>query len=134
MMVYRLGLFLTLVVILFFATMHIGAKEPYRLNRWVEKTNTGLRLWNKFYLLWLLPWSFVPFIDSLYFRTYYVLYILLFTLALEVGLYLLGLYTGKNKEHFLVMLLFTLVLVLLMALLIHYYLEGFVPFQLYTYL
>lgn len=128
MMAYTLGLLVTLIVILFLAMIHIGSKEAYTLNRVYQKEDNGLRLFNRLYLTYILPWIFVPFIRSVYFRTYYVLYILIFTLALEDSLYLYGLYTGKNKEKFYVMLLFNILLIGLMYILILQFLDGFTPF------
>ncbi|SFO06879.1 hypothetical protein [Proteiniclasticum ruminis] len=128
MMAYTLGLLVTLMVILFLAMIHVGSKEAYTLNRIYQKEKNGIRLFNRFYLSYLLPWIFLPFIGSIYFRTYYVLYILIFTLALEDGLYLYGLSTGKNKEKFIVMLLFNVLLLGLMYLLILQFLKGFTPF------
>ena len=84
MMVYTLGLLVTLMVILFLAMIHIGSKEPYTLNRIYQKEKNGIRLFNRFYLSYLLPWIFLPFIGSVYFRTYYVLYILIFMVLLAV--------------------------------------------------
>jgi hypothetical protein len=130
MMAYTLGLLITLIVILFLAMIHIGSKEPYTLNRIYQKEKNGIRLFNRFYLSYLLPWVFLPFIGSIYFRTYYVLYILIFTLALEDSLYLYGLYTGNNKEKFWVMVLFNILLLGLMYILILKFLGGFTPFPL----
>lgn len=130
MMAYTLGLLITLIVILFLAMIHIGSKDPYTLNRIYQKEKNGIRLFNRFYLSYLLPWVFLPFIGSIYFRTYYVLYILIFTLALEDSLYLYGLYTGNNKEKFWVMVLFNILLLGLMYILILKFLEGFTPFPL----
>lgn len=132
MMVYNIGLFLTLIVILFLGVMHIGSKMPYRLNRVYQKEANGMRLFNRFYLAYLLPWILVPFIDSTYFRTYFIIYLLLFTLAMEDGLYFHGLYTDKNKEKFLVMAVFNLIIIGLIYILILRYLSGFTPFNLYS--
>ena len=128
MMAYTMGLVVTLVVILFLAMIHVGSKEPYTLNRIYRRVENGIRLFNRFYLTYLLPWVFVPFISSLYFRTYYVLYILIFTLAMENGLYLYGLASGKNKEKFFVMVIFNVIILGLMYILILQFLEGFTPF------
>jgi len=84
--------------------LHIGSKLPYQLNKVYQKEHNGMRLFNKLYLVYLVPWIFVPFIDSSYFRTYYVIYILIFTLAMEDGLYLYGVYVGKNNEKLLALL------------------------------
>lgn len=131
MMVYTLGLFLTLMVILFLGVLHIGSRLPYELNRVYQKEKNGMRLFNRFYLAYLIPWILVPFVDSSYFRTYYVIYILIFTLALEDGLYLHGLYTGRNKAKFIVMLVFNVILMLMIYILTLKYLSGFTPFNLY---
>lgn len=128
MMAYTMGLVVTLVVILFLAMIHVGSKEPYTLNRIYRREENGIRLFNRFYLTYLLPWVFVPFISSLYFRTYYVLYILIFTLAMENGLYLYGLASGKSKEKFFVMVIFNVIILGLMYILILQFLEGFTPF------
>lgn len=132
MMVYNIGLFLTLIVILFLGAMHIGSKLHYRLNRIYQKEPNGIRLFNRFYLSYLMPWILVPFIGSTYFRTYYMIYLLLFTLALEDGLYLHGLYTDRNKEKFLVMAVFNLIIIGLIYILILRYLSDFTPFNLYS--
>ncbi|WP_312653577.1 hypothetical protein [Proteiniclasticum sp.] len=132
MMVYNIGLFLTLIVILFLGAMHIGSKLPYRLNRIYQKEPNGIRLFNRFYLSYLMPWILVPFIGSTYFRTYYMIYLLLFTLALEDGLYLHGLYTDRNKEKFLVMAVFNLIIIGIIYILILRYLSDFTPFNLYS--
>lgn len=131
MMVYTMGLFLTLLVILFLGVLHVGSRLPYELNRVYQKEKNGMRLFNRFYLAYLIPWILVPFVDSTYFRTYYVIYILIFTLAMEDGLYLHGLYTGRNKEKFLVMLGFNIILIGLIYILTLRYLSGFTPFNLY---
>lgn len=131
MMVYTMGLFLTLLVILFLGVLHIGSRLPYELNRVYQKEKNGMRLFNRFYLTYLIPWILVPFVDSTYFRTYYVIYILIFTLAMEDVLYLHGLYTGRNKEKVLVMLGFNIILIGLIYILTLRYLSGFTPFNLY---
>ena len=131
MMVYTMGLFLTLLVILFLGVLHVGSRLPYELNRVYQKEKNGMRLFNRFYLAYLIPWILVPFVDSTYFRTYYVIYILIFTLAMEDGLYLHGLYTGRNREKFLVMLGFNIILIGLIYILTLRYLSGFTPFNLY---
>lgn len=125
MILYRLGLFVTLVVIVFLSAFQIGSKMPYQLNKVYQKDPTGIRLFNRFYLGYLLPWLFVPFAPSLYFRTYYVIYILFFTLVMEDVLYGIGLYTGKNKEKFLVMLVFNVLIIGLIYILILRYLNDF---------
>lgn len=132
MMAYNIGLFVTLFIILFLGMLHIGSKLPYQLNRFYQKERGGMRLFNRLYLVYLIPWIFVPFIGSSYFRTYYVIYILIFTLAMENGLYLYGLYTGKNEEKFLVMVVFNLILVGIIYILTLTYLAGFTPFNLYS--
>ncbi|MFH5837134.1 hypothetical protein ACHAL6_13820 [Proteiniclasticum sp. C24MP] len=132
MMAYNLGLFLTLFIILFLGVLHIGSRLPYQLNRFYQKEPNGIRLFNKLYLVYLIPWIFVPFIGSSYFRTYYVIYILIFTLAMENGLYLYGLYTGKNKEKLIVMVVFNLLIVGIIYILTLTYLSGFTPFNLYS--
>jgi hypothetical protein len=91
-----------------------------------------MRLFNRLYLVYLVPWIFVPFIDSSYFRTYYVIYILIFTLAMEDGLYLYGLYVDKNNEKLLVMIVFNVMIVGLIYILTLTYLSGFTPFNLYS--
>jgi len=131
MMVYTMGLFLTLLVILFLGVLHVGSRLPYELNRVYQKEKNGMRLFNRFYLAYLIPWILVPFVDSTYFRTYYVIYILIFTLAMEDALYLHGLYTGRNKEKILVMLGFNIILIGLIYILTLRYLSGFTPFNLY---
>jgi len=110
MLLYKLALYITLVVIVFLSVIHIGSKLPYHLNKVYQKEANGLRLFNRFYLTYLLPWMFVPFIGSIYFRTYYVIYLLMFTLAMEDGLYAHGLYTRKNKEKLIVMMVFNLMI------------------------
>lgn len=110
MLLYKLALYITLVVIVFLSVIHIGSKLPYRLNKVYQKEANGLRLFNRFYLTYLIPWMFVPFISSIYFRTYFVIYLLMFTLAMEDGLYAHGLYTRKNKEKLIVMLVFNLMI------------------------
>ena len=134
MMVYNIGLFLTLLVILFLGVMHIGSKMPYRLNRFYQKEKNGMRLFNRFYLVYLIPWILVPFVASTYFRTYYMIYILIFTLALEDGLYMYGLYTEKNKEKFFVMLIFNLIVMGLIYILVLRYLSEFTPFNIYSFI
>lgn len=132
MMAYNTGLFLTLFIILFLGVLHIGSKLPYQLNKVYQKEHNGMRLFNKLYLVYLLPWIFVPFIDSTYFRTYYVIYILIFTLAMEDGLYLYGVYVDKNNEKLLVMIVFNVMIVGLIYILTLTYLSGFTPFNLYS--
>ncbi|MBR0577021.1 hypothetical protein KCG48_11910 [Proteiniclasticum sp. BAD-10] len=114
MTAYVLGLFLTLVVVVFWSTLHLGSKMTYKLNRIWRKEQNGMRLFNRFSLAWILPWLFLPFIGSTYFRTYYVIYILLFILAMEDVLYLIALTTGKNEEKVWIMLLFNLLGALLL--------------------
>lgn len=125
MLFYRLGLFLTLVVIVFLSVFHIGSKMPYQLNKVYQKEPGGIRVFNRFYLGYLVPWVFIPLIPSTYFRTYYVIYILMFTLVMEDALYIRGLYTDSNKEKFLVMFIFNLILVGLIYILILRYLTEF---------
>lgn len=130
MFIYRLALFSTLVVIVFLSVIHIGSKMPYYLNKVYQKESNGIRLFNRFYLTYLLPWIFVPFIGSVYFRAYYVIYLLMFTLAMEDGLYAHALYTRKNKEKFILMLLFNLLLLTLIYIISLSYLKGFSLFNL----
>ncbi|MGB4588257.1 MAG: hypothetical protein WBI17_03345 [Clostridiaceae bacterium] len=130
MLIYRLALYTTLVVIVFLSVIHIGSKMPYYLNKVYQKEPNGMRLFNRFYLTYLLPWMFVPLISSVYFRTYFVIYLLMFTLAMEDGLYVHGLYTQKNKEKFIIMLLFNLLVIALIYILAITYLEGFPLFNL----
>lgn len=132
MIAYNIGLFLTLFIILFLGVLHIGSKLPYQLNRVYQKEHNGIRLFNKLYLAYLLPWLFVPFIDSSYFRTYYVIYILIFTLAMEDGLYMYGLSVGKNNEKLLVMIVFNVMIIGVIYILTLTYLSGFTPFNLYS--
>ncbi len=94
MFFYRIGLFLTLVVIVFLSVFHIGTKLPYQLNKVYQKGPNGIRIFNRFYLGYLLPWIFIPLIPSTYFRSYYIIYILMFTLVMEDALYIIGLYTN----------------------------------------
>lgn len=130
MFIYRLALFSTLVVIVFLSVIHIGSKMPYYLNKVYQKESNGMRLFNRFYLTYLLPWIFVPFIGSVYFRAYFVIYLLMFTLAMEDGLYAHALYTRKNKEKFILMLLFNLLLIALIYIIALSYLKGFSLFNL----
>lgn len=130
MFIYRLALFSTLVVIVFLSVIHIGSKMPYYLNKVYQKESNGIRLFNRFYLTYLLPWIFVPFIGSVYFRAYYVIYLLMFTLAMEDGLYAHALYTRKNKEKFILMLLFNLLLIALIYIIALSYLKDFSLFNL----
>lgn len=130
MFIYRLALFSTLVVIVFLSVIHIGSKMPYYLNKVYQKESNGMRLFNRFYLTYLLPWILVPFIGSVYFRAYFVIYILMFTLAMEDGLYAHALYTRKNKEKFILMLLFNLLLIALIYIIALSYLKDFSLFNL----
>ncbi|NLB20254.1 MAG: hypothetical protein GX829_05365 [Clostridium sp.] len=125
MFFYRLGLFLTLVVIVFLSVFQMGTKLPYQLNKVYQKEPNGLRVFNRFYLGYLLPWIFIPLIPSTYFRAYYIIYILMFTLVMEDALYIVGLYTENNKEKFLVMLIFNIILAGLIYILILRYLTQF---------
>ncbi len=128
MFFYRIGLFLTLVVIVFLSVFHIGTKLPYQLNKVYQKGPNGIRIFNRFYLGYLLPWIFIPLIPSTYFRAYYVIFILMFTLVMEDVLYIIGLYTHNNKEKFLVMLIFNIILAGLIYILILRYLTKFPVF------
>ena len=125
MIFYKLGLFLTLVVIVFLSVFHIGSKLPYQLNKIYQKEPNGTRFFNRFYLGYLLPWVFIPLVPSVYFRTYYVIYILMFTLIMENVLYFRGLYVDSNKEKFLVMVVFNLIMLGLMYIIILKYLNNF---------
>ena len=125
MMYYKLGLFLTLVVITFLSVFHIGSKMPYQLNKVYQKEPGGIRLFNRFYLGYLLPWILIPLVPSVYFRTYYVIYILMFTLVMEDALYLRGVFTDHNREKFVVMLVFNLLILGLIYILVLRYLNNF---------
>jgi len=130
MLIYRLALYSTLVVIVFLSVIHIGSKMPYYLNKVYQKEPNGMRLFNRFYLTYLLPWIFVPLISSDYFRAYFIIYLLMFTIGMEDGLYIHALYTKKNKEKFIIMLLFNLLLIALIYIISLTFLKGFPLFNL----
>lgn len=110
MFFYTLGMLVTMIVIVFLSILHVGSKEPYQLNRIYGEERPGLRLFNRLYLAYLVPWLFLPLIQPSAFRYLFVVFILLLTLAMEDVLYVHALFQERNRERVLVMLLFNLVL------------------------
>lgn len=126
MFFYVLGMAATMVAVVFLSVLQVTSKEPYTLNRFFRREPNGVRLFNRYSLAYFVPLLFVPFITVYAFRYLFIIFVLLFFLALEDVLYLYSLYREKNREHVLTMLVFNLVMGGLIFLVYRSFLYGIV--------
>ena len=111
MFFYNLGMFVTMSIIVGLTVIQIGSKEDYNLNRIYQKEFNGMRVLNKLYFICIIPWLFIPLINLYYFKFLYIIFILLLILAMEDILYIYSIVKDKNKEKFIVMLIFNIVII-----------------------
>jgi hypothetical protein len=116
----------TMVAVVFLSVLQVTSKEPYTLNRFFRREPNGVRLFNRYSLAYFVPLLFVPFIGVYAFRYLFIIFILIFFLALEDVLYLYSLYRERNKENVLTMLVFNLVMGGLIFLVYRSFLYGIV--------
>lgn len=126
MFFYVLGMAATMVAVVFLSVLQVTSKEPYTLNRFFRSEPNGVRLFNRYSLAYFVPLLFIPFIGVYAFRYLFIIFVLIFFLALEDVLYLYSLYREKNREHVLTMLVFNLVMGGLVFLVYRSFLYGIV--------
>ena len=126
MFFYVLGMAATMVAVVFLSVLQVTSKEPYTLNRFFRREPNGVRLFNRYSLAYFVPLLFIPFIGVYAFRYLFIIFILIFFLALEDVLYLYSLYRERNKENVLTMLVFNIVMGGLIFLVYRSFLYGIV--------
>lgn len=126
MFFYVLGMAATMVAVVFLSVLQVTSKEPYTLNRFFRRERSGVRLFNRYSLAYFVPLLFIPFIGVYAFRYLFMIFILIFFLALEDVLYLYSLYRERNKENVLTMLVFNIVMGGLIFLVYRSFLYGIV--------
>lgn len=126
MFFYVLGMAATMVAVVFLSVLQVTSKEPYTLNRFFRREPNGVRLFNRYSLAYFVPLLFIPFIGVYAFRYLFIIFILIFFLALEDVLYLYSLYRERNRENILTMLVFNIVMGGLIFLVYRGFLYGIV--------
>ncbi|MBP1918918.1 hypothetical protein [Youngiibacter multivorans] len=109
MLFYALAMTSTMIAVVFLSVLHVASGESYRLNRFFSKEPTGVRLFNKFSLMYLLPFIFIPFIRIRSFMLLSILFHVIMIVVMEDVLYMRGLWKKRTNVHFLVMVIFNLV-------------------------
>jgi hypothetical protein len=109
MLFYALAMTSTMIAVVFLSVLHVASGESYRLNRFFSKEPTGVRLFNKFSFMYLLPFIFIPFIRIRSFMLLSILFHVIMIVVMEDVLYMRGLWKKRTDVHFLVMVIFNLV-------------------------
>jgi hypothetical protein len=110
MLFYALAMTSTMIAVVFLSVLHVASGESYRLNRFFSRESTGVRLFNKFSLMYLLPFIFIPFIRIRSFMLLSILFHVIMVALMEDLLYMRGLWRKRTDVHFLVMLVFNIII------------------------